>query len=503
MSKKILAVFFLLIILLVGGQFAFWFFKTSQLEKHLTKYSENKNSFISIDRFEISGFPLKQNVTVKNLKINLPESISKESEIIFKKVNLTSSIFSNIFSARISDNVILSGNNSKHDIEFDQPPTASLQITQKGVSNFTYADKGYRVFGSDKNLLTRSGPNNIEFTVKENESGQIISRIKTLSKNSESFNIASFYENHYEEKIIDAIKTGKIHIGMKELEQEQETLANGNDEMQNMADFNSAVSSETSSQVINPEPKIAETSVVASQEEIKAGDPIAPTSNNTQTAKIVATAEPIGTQNIALAPTAPEIKVEKTTKSAVTTQIVVNNTANDTSKDPQSEVTALATENEVNATVKANQNETNKALEELENKIAIENIKNNVVIDVEYILTPITSDANGNITDPTKISQTKVTYNKSYKINKFEISNNQFTINANGQLDRPKDDTGISGFVTLKIDKVSNFVDFVKSSFSKIANKNDSQINSFDPSYSSAIVKNAYSSFLSVVSERL
>ncbi len=573
MSKKILAVFFLLIILAAGGHSAFWFFKTSKLEKELSKYSNSEDSFASFNKFEISGFPLQQNVTIHNLKINLPKSIAQGSDLIFQKVTLSSSIFGDIFDATISENVILN-NGARSDVEFDQPPVATMRINSDGLSRLTYRDKGYRIFGPDKNLLTRSGPNNIEFTVTTNESGQIISRIKATSTSTESFDIVNFYKNNYEGKIIDSIKTGKIQIGMDEPEstaKQEEGDASQDQDMKEMAKFNNSISPEKLNEEFerkmiesanaglnvdgdeNAEAEVAEEAVATNDAGVDGGSnaqQVAAVAQNEVPAKADSAPPLKAPGKVASNTTQSKAMAKKTkvaanvTKATTLDEVPVENelAANDVpSQQEVADDSTLAETVDIGEEIAADDNDTiatmgtlndgdeakiavntngvskdeatqdnsgkevvSKELADLENNMAKnEPVKNNITIDVEYILTPIESNSAASVTDPTKIVQIAVNYNKSYRINKFEITNDMFSININGQLERPQDDTAISGFLTLKIDKVDGFVEFVKSSFKEIANKNDAKINSFDPSYNSGLMKNAYSKFLGVISKKL
>ena len=473
MSKKILAVIIVLVLIIAGGQSAFWFFKTSQLEKNLVKYLGKKDIFFSVDKFEISGFPLQQNVSVQNLTIKIPESFTKNSKLTFETITLSASIFSNNFNIKIPGNTILKDNDGKNNkVKFNQAPTANLSTNSSGIESFNYSDKGYVIFGEDKKPIAKSGANSVQFTVSENESGQIISRIKSSSKDTENFNLTKFYKNNYENSIIDGIKTGKIQIGMKELEQDQKA----EEKQVNIGEFNEEFSPEKLNENFNQ--KMAEKNIKAitsetfsdaSNDSIKSPQTL--TGDNEEVVKSIEEVE----QN----PKSLEIADQQELKT-----------------DLESELTDQGRKDKLDRLIE-------KELADLEvEKEEKEVVKNDIIIDIEYILTPLESNSQ-QTSDPTKIVQIITNYDKSYRINQFTISSDDFRININGQLNQPRDDTNMSGFITLKVDMISNFIDFVKSAFKEISSENDTKIQSFDQSYNSAIVKNAYSSFLTVVSEKL
>lgn len=487
MSKKILAVVIILVLIMAGGQSAFWFFKTSQLEKHLTKYLNKKDTFFSVDKFEISGFPLQQNVSAHILKIKVPESFVKSSNLIFKKIKLSSSIFSNNFDINILENTVLRDANSRNNkVEFNKNPTASLKINSSGIESFTYRDNGYVIFGEDKNPITKSGANSVQLTVSKNESGQIISHIKASSKDAENFDLAEFYKNNYENSIIDGIKTGKIQIGMKELEQNQEIAEN--EILPNK--YNEEFSPEKLNENFKKQIAKINKEVAIAKNDNASNDKVTNTVINTVAASTK--------------------EIQEDTAASLDNTNTVDSLAKKSIDKVSEEITAgdIVPTEDAAALQIANQKEKldhliEKELADLEiQKDEKEIVKNDVIIDIECIKTPIESNSQ-KASDPTKIAQIVTNYDKSYKINQFKISNDNFKININGQLNQPRDDTNMSGFITLKIDMATNFIDFVKSSFEKIASENDTKIQSFDQSYNSAIVKNAYSSFLSVVSDRL
>lgn len=552
MLKKILAVLVVLVVIIAGGQSAFWFFKVGKLEKYLTTYSAKSDSPIEIEGFEISGFPLRQNVNVRGLKVKSPELLSKENVLHFDKLTITSSIFSNIFEINFSGKAFLIDSDKKRsEVSFIKKPSAQIKISPDGLSSFSYKDLGYKLLGDDTQEIYTSGANDVAIVVTKNESGQIIYRTKASSKNTQTFDLIKFYQDNYENSIVDGLKTGKIKIGMKELQQKQSEeesatitipqnimsefdnkveeisskIANGeintNEaenietkiiESNNQESQEVATSDQDTNQVATDNQEVAkETSnnpaTVTTDDNSNKNDNTQTATNDLPTTEQVRTTETTNNEqqegNVAeqqAAAVNPQSADQATTEDNPAISNASQETQNNTSQ--QQEAQNSAKQHPVDDRSKkldALLNQDGAGEDEPKKTIA----KKDINIDIEYILTPAQSDSSPAVSDPTKITQVVTTYNKSYKINRLELKSESFSIIVNGQLEQPKDDTNMSGFATVKIKMVDKFVEFVQSSFRDIATQNDTKIQSFDASYNTAIVKNAYASFLSVVSDNL
>lgn len=100
---------------------------------------------------------------------------------------------------------------------------------------------------------------------------------------------------------------------------------------------------------------------------------------------------------------------------------------------------------------------------------AQEVIKNNVLVELEYVLTPNKTEQNAQIpVDPTQVQELPVQYTKTVKFTNFEISNPLFKININGELTFTNDDNHPFGSLAFKVEKIDNLLSFISSSISKI-----------------------------------
>lgn len=98
-------------------------------------------------------------------------------------------------------------------------------------------------------------------------------------------------------------------------------------------------------------------------------------------------------------------------------------------------------------------------------------IKTSLAIDFEYVLTPSRTEQQAAVPlDPTQM-QESIQYNRALKINNLEIANSMYKIIVNGQVNSFQDDNMPSGFVTIRVDNASNFVDYAVNGFAQMAQK--------------------------------
>jgi serine protease inhibitor ecotin len=71
--------------------------------------------------------------------------------------------------------------------------------------------------------------------------------------------------------------------------------------------------------------------------------------------------------------------------------------------------------------------------------------------------------------DPSQLQMATTQYNKNFKINLIEISNQNFKISIMGSVDQFQDDSMLSGFASIKIQKLDNLVSYLKSEFKNIS----------------------------------
>ena len=191
----------------------FWFVKTAQTEKKINSLISKNSSSISASSVSVSGFPFSQKITISDLKFNIP-SISKY-QVTVKKLEANTGIFSKSFSANILEQVIVFDNDSNtiRNIEFKESPKISISFNSEGISSFNYQDSGYTILEDQKPPFYSSSSNIIKMETLETADNQVALKFNIDIKDMEGVNLASIYQNVFERKITEGIKTGEITIG--------------------------------------------------------------------------------------------------------------------------------------------------------------------------------------------------------------------------------------------------------------------------------------------------
>ncbi len=191
----------------------FWFVRTGQTEKKINNLISKNSSSISASSVSVSGFPFSQKITISDLKFNIP-SISKY-QVTVKKLEANTGIFSKSFSANILEQVTVFDNDSNtiRNIEFKESPKISISFNNEGISSFDYQDSGYTILEDQKPPFYSSSSNIIKMETLETANNQVALKFNIDIKDMEGVNLASIYQNVFEKKINEGIKTGEITIG--------------------------------------------------------------------------------------------------------------------------------------------------------------------------------------------------------------------------------------------------------------------------------------------------
>ncbi len=447
MAKNILLKFLAVLIIITLAHSVFWFFKAGQLEKHINNFTAANSANISIGSFDISGYPFIQKVTINDLKFSIPSPVLGKNKVVLKKVEAGSSIFKNDFEIDlIGDVMTFDEKNQINNVDFSQKPTIKLSFLDDRISNFSYNDAGYRIFDANKNLVYRASSSSIDFKSTINDNEHITSKVNVAIKEIEGFDIINIYQNVLEKKIIDGIKTGEVILGSNATNfgADQFSIANNSAAVDNIA------------------------------------APIASSQDNVATAeaaKIIANTNSVPVATVAQNAPATATALQPT--PTLTEQIAAEAEAAKT--DPSQEINALLAE---------------------ETKTVV---KNNITIDIEYVLTPSNIDNQQLPTpiNPAQIQAVETQYNKTFKINNVELSNENYKISINGQVDYFQDDVTPSGFSTVKIENASKLISYLEKNLEKIADDNLSKLGSLDASYKSDISQDAYKDFLKKITLNL
>lgn len=565
MTKKLLIRTFTIILILFLCYGVFWFYKSGQTEKFINNLVLSNNKNIQIASFDISGFPFSQVITFNKVSFSIPNLSIKDNKIEIDQLIAESSIFDMNFNLKIIGEVSVKNNNIVNIVDFTQKPVIKIKVAEAIISDFNYQDKGYRIFDQNKNLSYQAAMTNLNIKSTINEAGVINSKINLNIKNEEGFDIINIYKNSLENKIIDGIKTGNIKLGSS-MTKKSEIDSNSTEEIISDSENVNTENNQPSAQQQKIIDETSQIIVAKNEDNSQINNVENENNKDTQKAetKIEKSTKTVKTQNLnkKIKPTTitkSDIKkTEKTVKKEIktaqnnqekkpkteveTTKTQIQQNLNIVKKDnlennvvqnnekqvnPNSETMKVAntkSEKIAEATIENTENainQTDKTKKEIEltektEKIAEEKLeslisekteeisRNDIIINAEYIMTPIKQEQSENIiSDPMKMTMIDVKYNKSFKINKIEITNSHFNLSINGKVNNFKDDIKPYGYATIEINNSESFVKYLKTNLEKIANNNESKLESFDVSSEQNISQDTYSNFLKKISSNL
>ncbi len=190
----------------------FWFFKVGQVEKQIKEFVSNNSSYVSAGEVVVSGFPLAQKITIKNLKFTIPNAALDKNQVLIPHLEATAGILASDYKIALVETVSVQdpdGNLSS--VEFAKDPEINFSMLDGNIAKFHYQDSGYRILGADKSVIYSS--TNSTVSLKNNvEMDKITNLISVSIKEIEGFDIISLYKNILEKKVVDGIKTGEISL---------------------------------------------------------------------------------------------------------------------------------------------------------------------------------------------------------------------------------------------------------------------------------------------------
>ena len=142
MNKSILIKSGIVLVVLGVVHSVFWFFKTGQIEKQVTNFISENSSQVSAGEISVSGFPLKQTVTIKDLKFSVPTPAFGKYQITVKNLQATTGIFNNNFTISILEQASVQDNETNVTglVEFSKDPEITGTISNGMISKFSYLD---------------------------------------------------------------------------------------------------------------------------------------------------------------------------------------------------------------------------------------------------------------------------------------------------------------------------------------------------------------------------
>ncbi|MBP7710563.1 MAG: hypothetical protein KA100_05790 [Rickettsiales bacterium] len=155
--KKIIGVVAVLILSYVG----FWFFKSHQISKEISLGSESQSFKHSAADVAVSGFPLAHKVVIKDLKF----TDEKSGEIIFKKLEVESGVFSSSYSVKVLEPIEFMASDHQSKISIILNADTQILATEEKETNglrVKYSSSGYKVLDATSNILFSSEMQNGE-----------------------------------------------------------------------------------------------------------------------------------------------------------------------------------------------------------------------------------------------------------------------------------------------------------------------------------------------------
>jgi len=213
MSKTLIKFVILLVVVSVVYS-VFWFFKAGQLHKQVEAFVGQNSNYVSVGEVAVSGFPLAQKVTIKDLKFTVPGSLLSKRQTIVKHLEAKAGVFSSDFTVTLPEPVVVqdSDNNSAN-VEFSKEPEITVSISDGRIAKFNYQDFGYRINDAEKNTIYAASSSTILVETSVGAEDALTTKFTANIKDIEGFDVVDIYKNVFEKKITEGLKTGEIILG--------------------------------------------------------------------------------------------------------------------------------------------------------------------------------------------------------------------------------------------------------------------------------------------------
>ena len=492
MKKSLIIKLAVAVVIILLSYCVFWLFKIGQSERKITSIVQ-KSKIISFDKISSSGFPFSQKITIENLKINIPVNAIVKRNFIAKKLEISSSIFSNNFKAKIIEEVEIKtvDNNGSYLLQFNTDPEISFSIINNSINNFNYSDSGFKIVDTknnntihNANSMNISLPTPFVFEQEDQNPITISLNIKQLT----GYSFLNFYKNIFEDKIIEGIKTGEIKINqgnqnnpipftldpavlinlattnpalfqqIQQLNMQIQTNPASASEVNNQIQqllMQASINAQANQQATVPNPA----STAQPNNNINTQNIQVPLKANAEQPVAVNVAEnsnsPNPTNNQVPATTPPQAPVTAqviNTDQPVTNNAQPNNNIQDSSTSIQPVATGENIPNVAQANIQVNnQNTTN------QDKI-------DIALEIEISSTPIEKEKSVSEipVDPSLIEENNQQYAENVLIKSMIFSHEKYKLSINGKLISLLDDINLSGGITVKIENYYDFVNLFK-----------------------------------------
>lgn len=486
MKKSLIIKLVVSIVIILLSYCVFWLFKIGQSERKITSIVQ-KSKIISFDKISSAGFPFSQKITIENLKINIPVNAIVKRNFVAKKLEISSSIFSNNFKLKVVDEVEVKTfeNNTSYLLQFNTDPEISFSLVNNSLNNFTYSDSGFKIVDTKNNntihtanSMNISLPNPFIFEQEDQNPITISLNINQLT----GYSFLNFYKNVFEDKVIEGIKTGEIKINHSNQNNPNAFILDPA-VLSNLATTNPALFQQIQQLImqmqVNPSsaPEVnnqiqqllmqASINAQVNQAPVEVANPVAPASpnNNINTQNIQvplkANAEQPVPVNVATNPApatndqvpasaqAPAVAQVANIEQPVPSNAQPNNIQN-SNNSPQPVVTGENMPNVPQANTQANEN--------------INQDKIDIALEIEISSTPIEKGKSVSEVpvDPSLMEENSQQYAENVLIKSISFSHEKYKILINGKLISLLDDINLSGGITVKIENYYDFVNLFK-----------------------------------------
>lgn len=214
MGKNIIIKLAILLVVSALVYSVYWFFKVGQVEKQVNKFISENAAHVSVGEVAISGFPLSQKITIKDLKFTIPNPVLNKRQVIVKHLEAKAGIFAADFSVTLVEPVSVQDiDNNSATVEFSKDPEITISFLDGRIAKLNYQDLGYRILDAEKNVIYAASSSVIALESVAGEGDKIVTKITANVKDIEGFDVIDIYKNAFEKKVMEGIKTGEISIG--------------------------------------------------------------------------------------------------------------------------------------------------------------------------------------------------------------------------------------------------------------------------------------------------
>ncbi|MDA9231092.1 hypothetical protein N9O56_00785 [Rickettsiales bacterium] len=241
MVQKVLLRFILpLLVFLLTSYVAFWFIKSGEIKKNIVSIID-KNSNIEAESIISSGFPFKNNIEIRGLRIKSSNSFFSGGDIFISSVSAKTDIFSNRFQVTTGNVKVESFDGKSKNIKFNKEPIIDIRLKNQKISKISYKDDGYSILNSEGEVVFKVGDSDTQINFDFSDTSQIIT-VDSNFRNIDKFDIFNKF---------DGDLFGDDQSKDQKSEKSLEIVDLDNDGLKNPADIANKVDSRDKDEVVS------------------------------------------------------------------------------------------------------------------------------------------------------------------------------------------------------------------------------------------------------------